>query len=409
MIKSIRAHLLLGLILFLVSCASGRSTHTESGLDREPILPATQSQLDSTDNGEFLWGVWEGTISADRTSVELVPARNGDNYNGHYNVLLWLEYGPCYDCVKIIDKKIIGPNKLDLTVQIRHPFFGMPQFTGFDVYGGIQFPYTTLVTKGMSNGYAEFAIAWRFDGAPQVLNPDGYAGGFSYEDHWGKPWNACIPGKLGGVPVDIPGDQIYLLWAYRLFRTTPVRNMFETHGIVEQTYQLWLPEGQEIKFGYVVVCKWVPPDTTPVIDPATQFPREANMGVYATEVLEVSGPVSSTQDMTIRIRVYYHSCMDVGYGFNKISFGGGEDDVEDSAGFGIVKWTNLELVSDNDSGSVMEPSYNEYLLTFERWPDGPDKCPPGTYPYCINPRLTCYSNSIHPNDGYAIFEIECAD
>ena len=107
------------LIVIFILPACGRSpVATATDL---PILPVSQVQTEPSSGHDFLWSTWEGVISADRSSVELVPSRNGA-WPNHYNVLQWLEYGPCYDCVKIVDKQIIDANRVNLTIQIQHPF-----------------------------------------------------------------------------------------------------------------------------------------------------------------------------------------------------------------------------------------------------------------------------------------------
>jgi hypothetical protein len=44
---------------------------------------------------------------------------------------------------------------------------------------------------------------------------------------------------------------------------------------VSRTYHIWLPTGP-VEAGYAVDACWEPPDVTPVIDPATDFPISAN-------------------------------------------------------------------------------------------------------------------------------------
>ncbi len=395
MFNSVKILLLTILTLCVVSCSATRSVQYG-----QPVLPVSQVQPEPSSGNDFLWGAWEGTISADRSSVELIPSRNGA-WPNHYNVLRWLEYGPCYDCVQIVDKQIIDANRVNLTIQIHHPFPGLPQFTGFDVFGGIQFPGNRLITDDWPFGSGEIDLAWRFDNAAQVLNPHGYMKGFNVEKT--PPYKGFIPGKLGGEIVDPQMDQEALIWPYRIFRTTPERNMFEVWQTASQTYELWLPEGEEVKFGYVVVSKWVPPDTMPVTDPATQFPREANLGIYAFEVLETTGPASYTQDATVRFKVYYHSVIDLDDNAN-IKFDYLQEGIWQYFNNGGIQWKNTETVSESGWEGV-----DEYIMTFERTPEGPDKGPPGLYPYAIYPRLYTKLYWIVPKIAWFVFEIECED
>ena len=51
--------------------------------------------------------------------------------------------------------------------------------------------------------------------------------------------------------------------------------MFRVDGQVERTYHIWLPPGP-VAAGYAVEACWVPPTTTPVVDPLIDFPISAN-------------------------------------------------------------------------------------------------------------------------------------
>ena len=61
------------------------------------------------------------------------------------------------------------------------------------------------------------------------------------------------------------------------------------------------------------------------------------------------------------------------------------------------------MISQNDTEGV-----DEFILTFERTPDGPDKGPPGLYTYAVTPRMA-NCTAVHPNNGWFVFEIEAAD
>ena len=52
----------------------------------------------------------------------------------HFNVLKFLEKGPCTDCVAILSMTNFDHGTKLVDVQITHPF-GNPNLTGFDVRG----------------------------------------------------------------------------------------------------------------------------------------------------------------------------------------------------------------------------------------------------------------------------------
>lgn len=386
--KALRVYTSL-LVLLLTLPACGRSPVAPEETQLPGLLQLGTGEYSTN---QFSWGVWNGYISADRSTVELIPDRSASL---KMNVLRFLEQNPCTDCLQLVGKEVVGPNRIDISIQIHHPFPNLPQFTGFDVCGGIQFPWSRCVEHVKPFNNTQGAISWRFDDSPQLLNPEGYRTYFTNPRD--PPWKGFIEGKLGGKQVDefLPPS---LYWPYRNFKTTPTRNMFEVWSSDMQTYELWLPEGQEIKFGYVVIAHWMPPDTIPVTDPATQFPREVNRGPYRFEVLETTGPASSTQDATVRFRVYYHSCLEC----NPFSHLAPYKDYIEYTDYAGIKWKDIELISEDNEGGV-----NEYLLTFERMPDGPHKGPPGVYPYLITMKMA--NCPLDYQVAMFVFEIEAAD
>ena len=380
---------LIGIFPLLLSCqAAGDYQPSPADITCPPI-----AQINPAGTSPRLWGIWEGHISADRTQVELVPSRTA---MFKLNVVGFLEQNPCTDCLQVVGKEIIGPNRVNLTIRIEHPFKGLPQFTGFDVQGGIQFPSHTYVSNRWDTNdptilYAATATSWWRSGECQVLNPDGYgSGSFFYRPSWGDKYKfeGFINGKLGGEPVlDVPpgpdlGAWTYI-WAYRMFRTTQTRNMFEVSGSDQQTYELWLPDG-EIKFGYVVIAHWEPPTVTPVTNPATDFPIEANeTGPYRIEVLDVSGPVSSTEPAFVTIRVHWsYDKKPLSYNSEyvyEVSYFVCSNDF--TTGGAIA--TNWEILSQPTS----ENRWADLKIKLERYPEGLHQGPPGIYPFALLLRM----------------------
>ena len=395
-------HLILSAIVLLVaavalSCAGADPvvpmSSASSQFPAASHVPTTSGQS----RNRVLWGVWDGYISADRSEVTFSPLRSAAF---QLNVVGFLEQNPCTSCLQLVSKKIVGPNRLDVTVQLRHPWPGYNEYTGFDVLGGIQFPATRSLQIPWPGGGATLSISWRFDGAPQMLNPDGFSCNFNIPNYWpDQPdWKWFIEGKLGGKSVWDPFNDSILIWPYRLYYTDSLRNMFHTTGAASRTYELWLPEGKEIRFGYVVIAHWEPPVVTPVTDPVTDFDRRANKhGPYRCELLDISGPVSPTQDAYVHFKLYQHPC----YECNPYTNPGLEFGHLDLFGNGGAHWKNTELVSE-DNGVY------EYILTLMRWPDDEYKGPPGIYPYAISVGMEgcddCYGEGL-----LFVFEIEVQD
>ena len=316
------------------------------------------------------------------------------------NALWMLEREPCTNCLQITDKRVIDANRLDLTVQLRHPFPLHPEYTGFDVYGGLMFPATAYLEDPDFTMGNTWSVAWRYNGGAQMLNADGYDNGFALCPWWWNPdepkWKFFIDGVLGGEIVQEKG--VHLQWPFRMFRTTETRNMFEVGRTCTRTYELWLPEDETIRFGYVVEAHWEPPDTTPVTDPASNFPRSANRyGPYWIEVVDVSGPVSSTQDAEVRVKVHYFPGeFDSGTRF----FGNSGGDFHWGNGGPRIK--RVEQISS-------EEGLDEYVVTVTRW-HPPYQGPPGIYPLFLIFKHGCLiEDPWNCALGYQVVEIEVLD
>jgi len=377
-------------LLFLVSCAGQGPLEPDPVPNSQPVIQA-DSNYPGLGPNDLVWGAYKGTISADRTEVSLVPDRNSHFYQV-YNVLTFLEQGPCYDCVKIISKEQVGPNRFDFTIEIKHPFPNNPELTGFDVFGGIQFPSDHVV--GDLFGHLIINLPWRLDGEAQLLNPDGFNQMFTYPRRW-YLWG-FQDGALGGEQVHFDQHRA-LFWGYRLFYTNENRHMFEAGGVDSRTYELWLPEGEEIKFGYVVAAHWREPTVMPVTDPAVDFPANANrVGPYRFEVQEISGPLSADNPIDVIIRVYWTRFTD-------------SDDERISAtwdnmfGQGVARAYWEDVIAEGDG-------YSDVHYKVYRWLEESERLPPGIYPHLFGYDHGNYlGDQIDVRNGWFAIEIECID
>ena len=378
--------------LIACSCSTGNSS-----TPIDPIAPNPAYEGSQTDPSRQVWGIYEGSISADRQSVELIQCRTAA-FN--LNAVGFLEQSPCTDCLQVTGQEIVGPNRMNLTVRIKHPFSGYPMYTGFDVFGGLMFAPTTEV--GYCSGWPKYFMSWKYDGGCQVLNPDGYDLGYyslNSDPENRYDWQHFIEGKLGGEIVwhDNP------LWPYLLFRTTETRNMFVCDGSASRTYELWLPEGEEVKFGYMVEAHWKMPETLPVTDPEHDFSRGANrMGPYRIEVLDIDGPASHTRDAYVHFKVYWHQTLPYSY----ISFPDNEhNDTPWCYNEGKVKWKEIELLS-------KETGVWEYLLTLELNEGYIESNESGLYPYIISPNVEIEEipgDGLSPRETRFVLEIPAED
>jgi hypothetical protein len=284
-----RYFLLLSLVIAMVT-----------GCARDPLSPPSDSdnqlqfkpQASAQEGSYRLWGEWKLYFDANHENVDLVPVRNA---RFHLNALKFLE-SYCTDCVKLIKLKNNGNGTVDLTVQLTHPFPGLPQYTGFDVKGimmfdgSYEFPFDSTKWH-LPNPY--FEISWREMGDPEVLNPDGYT------PRWAPSWESGsdLPifnywkGKFAF------GEPNADLNAFLDFYSLEERHIFLVNSKVNRTYTIWLPPGEPVVAGYAVEACWEPPTVTPVTNPIEDFPSSANQPeAYHFKVVVNEGEVITDCD-----------------------------------------------------------------------------------------------------------------
>jgi len=105
--------------MLTVSCAG------ESGSERIPTSPelAPQVQIDDSEPGRYLWAYYEIAVDPENDTYELTPFRSVAD---HWNVLKFLERGPCTNCVKILNVTNTGNGTKIFDVQITHPQGALP-------------------------------------------------------------------------------------------------------------------------------------------------------------------------------------------------------------------------------------------------------------------------------------------
>ncbi len=232
--------------------------------------PELTLNSDIPDGPYRLWGEWTFYFSEDHNSVEAVPRRQA---RFHLNSLKFLE-DYCTDCLEITQMHNNGDSTIDLTVKIKHPFEGHPEYTGFDVKGIIMFNGSHVIPE---NGPAfplypdDFRVSFRMLGDPELLNADGYTYRWSpsYDSGSTMPIFSYWEGKYAnGTPTaNVNG--------YLDFYSNEDRHMFEHNATVSRTYRIWLPPGPVVA-GYAVEACWELPTVTPVTNPAEDFPISAN-------------------------------------------------------------------------------------------------------------------------------------
>jgi len=257
-----------------------------SGLNKvaEPDLKASAYMSGDNDN-HWNWGVWEFMFSEDHTQLDIIPIREAQY---HYCITKLLEEDPCSNCL-VLGKPVVQPDgTVKLNVTLRHPFSSMPKYTGFDVRGLVYFPPTMIQIAGelpyyslLGGGYVlpspystsmPLIFSRSDQGGGELLNADGYSCYLIPGVEYSKDWSifSYSPPKYSNEPA--PFSTVN---PYKLFATDTERRMFLVTDKITREYHFALPPGP-FNFGYAVDASWWPPITTPVKNPAVDFPPEAN-------------------------------------------------------------------------------------------------------------------------------------
>jgi len=222
----------------------------------------------SSTTTHYLWSynlIFIDPSDTGNIEFEILPVRD---VAAHWNVLQWLENGPCTDCFTIQGIVPSGSGTLLVDVEIKHPF-SSPNLTGFDVRGiamfsgSHDFPNSGLLTSDRNTGEGELVNA---DGFTTLYNPETAGSG---------------PGGLQGylkgkfASASYPNSTLNGYKRHYSPGAVNQRNAFYAGDSILETYEIAMPSGPFI-FGYAVDANWAPPTIKPVTNPLTDFPPEAN-------------------------------------------------------------------------------------------------------------------------------------
>jgi len=235
------------------------------------------------------WGRFTISISEDRTQAEAIPTRTS---SWHLNVTPFVEGPPCPTCLTVGKPHLQGDATINLKVWLQHPFPDHPEYTGFDVRGILVFKatdymktYNYSIATGPNSAYElmMYPLLNFSDlnkGGAALLNPDGYTFYLNpllkyTEEPYGKNPPPILNYSKGKYAYgDNPDCTVN---PYILFSDGSPRRMFKTTDFMSRTFHIKPPEGGgAFEFGYVVSACWAQPTVTPVTNPETDFPVEAN-------------------------------------------------------------------------------------------------------------------------------------
>jgi len=261
-------------LMAVMSCAGGAGTGNPASPQMTPERPSQAGP-----SGHQLLAYLQIYVEPEEGKVEIVPLREVDT---HWNVLKFLEQGPCTTCVAVKGINPTPDGTIEWTVEIRHPF-PVANLTGFDVRGIAMF-------KG-SRSYPASALTTpdRAQGDGELVNPDGYTTLYNSTTQGSGPGGlqGYLKGKYGS-PL-IPDALVNGYKSHISAGAENTRNAMYAGDAITAVYELDMPD-TGFYFNYAVDANWVPPTTKPVTDPMTDFPPEANcsepwkVDVYASPI-----------------------------------------------------------------------------------------------------------------------------
>ncbi len=253
-----RAFVILLLFSVLVGACS-RNSAPGTPISPETLPgPSILNASRTVHSGHNLLGYWQIHVDPAVPSMEAVPVRISEF---HANVLQFMEYGPCTDCLRITGVTALPGGDIEAEFTFIHPF-SQPNLTGFDVrgiamfQGSLEFPEFGLLASSCIEGDA------------QIVNPDGHTTLY-HPGTSGNGIHGYVKGRLA-PHISTPDATIN---AFKNYYTDADRRYFRAGNSVSVSYVI-RPRPGGFTFGYAVDACWEKPEK-PVVVPDS-FPISAN-------------------------------------------------------------------------------------------------------------------------------------
>jgi len=289
---NLRLTMLLALLLGVIGCASGSGNNSIIPSPTSRDLRQISTPAPSLTDGRWgCWGIYDLEIACDGSYVNVIPDRSATvRWGYHLNAVKFLEEHPCATCLRTGNLRVLPNGDVSIDVTLEHPWPDTEEnryCTGFDVRGIVMFQASQLVPDNDLRVRAGFnprpgEWKWRYSssekGDPELMNPDGWTQIFApdvrineFDMERGLPIFEYYEGRYA------TGADLASINAYRHFWTNETRHMFEVGKSATRTYIIRPPAvGPVIEASYAVYAHWAPPSVVPVVDPATDFPPQAN-------------------------------------------------------------------------------------------------------------------------------------
>ncbi len=283
------------LAVIICGCSGTNSPSSPTLPDEVESTPGTTADAQSMTSqagNHYLWAYHFVYVNPEENEFEIVPIRQTSI---HWNVLSWLENGPCTNCLKITGISPSGYGTVLIDIEISHPFDNF-NLTGFDVRGIAMFNASHMFPEsGLT-----FSDRTLGDGA--VINIDGYTTLYNPTTIGAGPGG--MEGYFKGKWATIPAPNA-LLNAYKRFVSDDpdnTRNAFYAGDAITVTYEIKMPDDEFI-FGYAVDASWATPINKPVDDPITDFGPDANCPEAWKIDIQDLGPGLTAQGGTTKLQI----------------------------------------------------------------------------------------------------------
>jgi hypothetical protein len=278
--------LLLALLLSsLGACSQSPGISTPVTPEAVSTQPVHSPCADGLQSGHNLLGLWSIRIDPVTGAAESVPVRVADL---HLNVLSFLEFGPCTDCLKITDLQVLPNKNVQIEITLTHPF-SLPNLSGFDVRG-----------IAMFNGSMDFpalgvAASSSLEGDTELLNADGHTTLYNPTTA-GNGFRGYLKGRMA------PGHSTpdATLNGFKTYFSNSNRRYFLAGNSLSATFLL-SPLSSPFTFGYAVDASWDKP-TKPTTVPDS-FPITANSAEAYLVETALSNALATNPDSTATLTV----------------------------------------------------------------------------------------------------------
>ena len=264
-----------------------------SGSTPGAITPDLTKKTSQSINPCQLWGYWHCYMNNQTKQIEVVQLRTA-SFTANVNNIL--EAKPGNLLITDLDlSTYLTDGKLGCNVTLKHPFPGLDQYDGFDVWGvflhngASSLKYDNLTYSGGPAAGQDKA---------RLLNADGYTRWYNQPEFNGSsiPLFEYTPGKLANLstptatlnPYKIFADNLGPADDYYSWIATPGnadnRGIFKAGSSNSRRYLLQFPMiggAPKLDFQYAVIANWEPGNPSLTGDPAHydpgDFPTSANV------------------------------------------------------------------------------------------------------------------------------------